>query len=63
MVCPAFGFGNDVVYIEHLEREVSFTPRAHALLFAVEYVLVLPVVDRRVDVRAPQARRPWWRIW
>ena len=52
MVTAAPSPWHNMVYLEYLEWEVHLAAVADALLLSKEHVLVLPVVLRRVNVRA-----------
>ena len=54
VVLAAAALEDDVVNLKDTERELAAASVAPAFLLAEEYVLVLPVRHRRVDIGGPE---------
>ena len=58
VVRPAPRLRHHVVNLHYLEQKLRLAPPAHPLLPAKQHVLLLPVRDRGLDIRAPRNVRP-----
>ena len=58
MVAAATGLRDDMVNLQDAERKFAATTVAPPLLLPEQHVLVLPVRNRRVNIRPPGNIRP-----